>query len=319
MSSSPNNEARGSLLTSSSLHGIICLVVGVSIFSIQDVIIRFLSGDYRVHEIVFFRAFVSLVPIFLIIRMEGGVSALKTEKKALQLVRGLFAFGAYTMFYLSIASLPLASAITIFFAAPLIVTGLSVPLLGEHVGKHRWMAVLVGFAGVVFVANPDSGSLSWGSVFALSAACCYSGIVLTTRLMGGTESPSGMAFYSIVVYIVLSSIIGLTIGDGSLLVAGQEDLDFLLRPWVMPSAGDFGWIAFCGLIWGTGFYLLSRAYTVASAVIITPFEYVSLPWGVLWGYVFWQEIPTPTALVGLSLIVGAGLYIVRREARAKTS
>jgi drug/metabolite transporter (DMT)-like permease len=299
------------------MQGIVCLVAAVSILSIQDVIIRFLSGDYPVHEIVFFRAFASLVPVLLIVRMEGGMAALKTNKKALHLVRGCFAFSAYTLFYLGIASLPLATAITIFFAAPLIVTALSVPLLGEHVGAHRWLAVLVGFAGVVLMTEPQSGSLSWGSLFALGSACCYSGVILTTRLMGGTETSSGMAFYSILIYIALSSIIGLGIGDGSFLVAGQDSLDFLLRAWIVPSLEDLGWISLCGLIFGTGFYLLSRAYTVASAVIIAPFEYASLPWAVAWGYIFWQEVPTPVALSGLALIVGAGLYIVRREARAQ--
>ncbi|MBT3557532.1 MAG: DMT family transporter [Rhodospirillales bacterium] len=302
---------------SSPVRGIIFLVIAVSILSVQDVIIRFLSGDYPVHEIVFFRAFASLVPVAVIIFLEGGVAVLKTRRKGLQIVRGVFAFSAYTFFYLGIASLPLATAITIFFAAPLIVTALSVPVLKEHVGIHRWMAVLVGFAGVVLMTEPQSGTLSWGSLFSLSSAFCYSGVILTTRLMGNTESSSGMSFYTILVYIVLSAIIGLMLGDGSYLVAGQSDLDFLLRPWVMPSMQDFGLIAACGLIWGTGFYLLSHAYMTTSAVVITPFEYASLPWAVAWGYIFWQEIPTAMAVVGVSLIVGAGIYIVRREARAQ--
>ena len=313
MSSSTDHVAR----SSSPIQGIVFLVIAVSILSVQDVIIRFLSGDYPVHEIVFFRAFVSLVPVAVIIYLEGGVAVLKTKRKGMQVVRGVFAFSAYTFFYLSIASLPLATAITIFFAAPLIVTALSVPVLKEHVGLHRWVAVLGGFAGVVLMTEPQGGTLSWGSLFSLSAAFCYAGVILTTRLMGHTESSAGMSFYSILVYIALSTIIGLTLGDGSYLVAGQGDLDFLLRPWVMPSLQDFGLIAACGLIFGIGFYLISRAYQAASAVVITPFEYVSLPWAVAWGYIFWQEIPTAMAVVGVSLIVGAGIYIVRREARAQ--
>ncbi len=305
--------------TPSPIHGIVCLIAAVSILSVQDVVIRFLSGDYPVHEIVFIRTFASLIPVLLIVRYEGGLEALKTNKVGLQIVRGCFAFTAYTLFYLGIASLPLATAITIFFAAPLIVTALSMPLLKEHVGIHRWFAVIVGFIGVILMTEPQAGEFSWGSIFALGSACCYACVILTTRLMGGTESSSGMAFYSILIYIALSSVIGLSIGDGSYLMAGQEDLDFLLRAWVMPSPEDFGWIALCGLIWGTGFYLLSRAYMVASAVIITPFEYVSLPWAVTWGYVFWQEVPTAVALSGLALIVGAGLYILHREANAKNA
>ena len=134
--------------------------------------------------------------------------------------------------------------------------------------------------------------------------------------MGGTETSSSMSFYSILIYIVFSSTIGLSIGDGSFMIESEPEFDFLLREWLRPSGQDFLLIALCGLIWGAGFYLLTRAYILASAVVVAPFEYTSMPLAILWGYVFWQEIPVANTIYGIILIVGAGIYIIHRESKS---
>lgn len=297
-------------------RGIVYLLAAIALLSVQDVMIRLLSasGSYAVHQIVFVRSFFSMAIVLVIVRLEGGWSGLRTRKKGLQFTRGTLAFCAYTFFYLAISVLPLATAVTIFYVAPLIVTALSVPLLHERVGVHRWLAVLIGFGGVAIIANPQAGGLSWGIVFALVSATAYSGVILITRLMGGTETSSGVSFYSILLYLVYSSVLGLGIGDGAYMMADHPAFDFLLRAWTVPVAPDFGLMALCGIIWGVAFYLLTRAYMLASAVTVAPFEYTAMPLAVLWGYVFWQEIPALSDVSGIALIVGAGIYIIWREA-----
>jgi S-adenosylmethionine uptake transporter len=294
------------------LSGIAFVIAGVTVFSIQDVIIKSLSGDYPVLEIVFVRSLVSLPLLFAFAGLRGG-RRLRTSRPFEQAVRGVLMFLSYTTYYLALAALPLAEAVSLFYSAPLFMTALSGLLLGEHAGIRRWSAVAVGFLGVLVIMNPQ-GELSLAAALAVASALTYALSALLARRIGETDSAESMAVFSSLVYAVLAGSAGLALGDGYFGQAGGQELDFLLRAWTWPEPVDFALFCVCGVVAAIGFTCLAQAYRVAPATAVAPFEYASLPWAVLWGWAIWSEIPSPTLLVGIVLVVGSGLYVFRREA-----
>lgn len=298
-----------------SLKGIGFLVAGVTVFSVQDVIIRFLSAGYPAHEIVFLRTLVAMLPLLIILRLEGARLALGPGQPYLLMVlRGLAGFASYTTYYMALTVLPFAQTVALVYTSPLFVTALSAPLLAEAVGIRRWLAVLAGFAGVVVIVQPDAAAIDPAAGLAVLAALFYAMMIILTRRLGSRVSGASQSIYSMLVFIAASGFIGLLIGDGAYDTQAHPSAHFLLRPWVLPGFGDAGLIALCGLVAGAGLYCLTQAYRVASPSLVAPFEYCGLPWAVLWGFLFWGELPVETTLAGIVLIVGSGLYIIQREA-----
>lgn len=295
------------------VRGVLCVVAGISVFSIQDVIIKSISGSYPVHEIVFVRSLVALAPLLVIAHLDGGLAGLRTRRPWTHLLRGCTMLVSYTTYYLAIAALPLAMAVALFFVAPLMITALSHFLLGEKAQLRRWLAVAIGFVGVVIMTRPGGNAIEPAALFAVLAALFYAVSAILTRRLGATETGASLAFSATLVYFVVNGLVGLWIGGGALAEQGHPSLEFLLRAWIWPSWRDLGLMAVCGLIAAFGFYFLSQAYRLAPATSVAPFEYVGLPLAALWGYLFWSEIPAGTTVLGVVLIVGSGLYVLHRE------
>lgn len=283
--------------------------------SVMDVVIKWLSPDYPLHEIVLVRTVVALFLTLIIVRYEGGFGLLKTTRPMLHLVRGLMIAVANMTFYLALAVMPIAEAAALFYVAPLMITALSVPLLGETVGWRRWVAIIVGFFGVALMSFNEigTGTIKTEALLPVCAALAYALTQLLTRKLGVTEKASVMSFYISVVFIVVSVGFGLAVGDGRFVQYGGPNLEFLLRAWTMPTGDAVLLMVICGVLVAIVGYMLSQAYKVAEANIIAPFEYVVLPLAILWGYLFWSEVPGPTTLIGILLIGGAGLYVFIHE------
>ncbi len=306
-------QAEMALEQDAPLKGIALLVFATAIFSVQDVVIKLFSGTYPAHQIVFVRSLVGLLPILLIVWLEGGARLLRTSRPGLQILRGLLGFLAYTTYYLALSALPLADTVTLFYASPLFVTALAVPLLGERVGPRRWLAVWLGFLGVVAVTRPFGGDLEPAMLLAVASALTYGLCMLITRKLARSEAGSTLAFYMMATFLAASAVAALVLGDGRFAVESHPSLAFLTRAWVWPTTRDLMWLVLLGLISGAGFYCISQAYRIASASLVAPFEYASLPWAILWGYLFWADVPAGSTMLGLLLIVGSGLYIIHRE------
>ncbi|HXV24870.1 MAG TPA: DMT family transporter [Alphaproteobacteria bacterium] len=295
------------------LAGIAFVIAGVTVFTTQDVIIKLLSGDYPVLEIVFVRSVVSLPLLFALASLRGGRAALWPRHPLQQALRGLVMFLSYVTYYMALAALPLAEAVSIFYSAPLFMTALSGPLLGEYPGVRRWSAVAVGFLGVLVILRPQ-GELSLAALLAVASAATYAFSALITRRIGAGDSAESMAMSASLVYVALALVAGLTLGDGRLAGSNEPEIAFLLRAWSWPTPGDFALFALCGLIAAIGFTCLAQAYRTAPAPSVAPFEYSSLPWAVLWGWVIWSDFPDPWLWLGIALVVGSGVYVFRREA-----
>lgn len=296
------------------LKAIFLLVVGTAIFSVQDVIIRLLSGDYAAHEIVFIRSISALLLVVPFALLTSGAQVLKTQRLGLQVMRASAGFLAYTFYYMSLSAMPLADAVAITFSAPLVVTMLSPLVLKESVGFHRWAAVMAGFGGVIVMIRPGMGSVDPVAFLALAAAFCYAAMILMTRRLGASERPTSMLFYTTVSFLCFSIVIGAVLGDGGFDNASHAAASFLLRAWTWPAGIDLAMMAACGLTFSVGIYCLSSAYSMAPPGTVTPFEYTAILWAVIWGFMIWREVPDSLTLLGMIIVVASGLYVVHREA-----
>ncbi len=295
------------------IQGILCITAGMIVLSLGDSLIKLLSDAYPLHEIVFGRSLIALCLAMLFAHFEGGLRGLRTHRLPLHLCRGLLLVVANMSYFLALAALPLAEAAAIFFVAPLMITALSVPLLGEKVGVRRWIAVGIGMAGVIVMLRPGAEVIEVAALLPVLAAFCYSLMQMITRRLGVTDKASTMAFYIQLTFVFVSAAMGLTVGDGALAGDGHRSVQFLLRAWVWPSPGDALLIAACGCLVGFGAYFLSQAYRLAEANVIAPFEYIALPFAVLWGFIFWNDLPDWVAILGIAMIAGSGLFAFFRE------
>ena len=289
--------------------GILCAVTGIVAMSIMDVVIKWLSPDYPLHEIILVRTIVALFLTLVIVHFEGGFGLLKTQRPGLHVIRGLMIATSNMAFYLALALMPIAEAATLFYIAPLLITGLSVPFLGEHVGLRRWIAIFFGFVGVILMSGVGTSSFKVEAFLPVIAALAYALTQLMTRKLGVTEKASVMSFYISVVFIIVSVGFGVTVGDGSLAKAGGPGLEFLLRPWHWPDTDATVLMVICGVLVAVVAYMLSQAYRISAANVIAPFEYIVLPLAILWGYLFWGDIPGFKTIIGVVLIGGSGMYV----------
>ena len=295
------------------LQGIVLIALGIGTFSLQDVIIRSIGDTYPGFEIMFIRGLVAIGPIFLIVLISGGIRTLRVRHFGLNVLRGLLGLISYTAYYMGLQALPLAETTAIFFISPLIVTMLSALILRETVGIRRWGAVLAGFAGVLLIVQPTSGSISPAIGLPILAACTYAASIIITRRIGKSQSGASMAFYAMLVFVAVSGIAGLAFGQGQIDTAVHPSMDFLMRAWVVPTPLDALMIAACGLIAAFGFYCLAQGYKVAPVSVVAPFEFISMPLAVFWGFAIWAEVPTTLVLAGIATIIFSGIYVLRRE------
>jgi drug/metabolite transporter (DMT)-like permease len=297
------------------LQGIGFVVVGASVFPVQDVLIKGLSSAYPVLQIVFVRSLVAMgLFAFLIWREHDSVS-FPIQRPWLHVVRGSLGLMSFTTYYMAIAALPLATVTAVAFAAPLFVTALSALVLREPVDRRSWWAVLAGFAGVLIVMRPGASTFEPAALLAVLSALCYAISQTITRHLGRTDTGATIVLTSTVVTIVVAAISGLISGGGDHGAGLHPSLAFLVRGWTVPPWGVLGRMALCGLISGVGIYCLTQAYRVAPGSTVAPFEYIMIGWAVLWGYVFWRDIPGPATAIGVVTTIGAGVYVLQHQAR----
>ena len=295
--------------------GAISAMIAVFFFSVNDAAIKFLAGGYALHEVVLIRSVIGLVIILVLIApLTDGRAIFRTKRLGLHLIRGFCVVMANMTFFLGLAAMPLADAVAIFFVSPLVITVFSVVFLGEHVGPRRWAAVVIGLLGVVIMMRPGTSAFQYASLLPVIAAIAYAGLHMLTRLIGRTESAATMAFYIQIVFIVICLIIGLAVGDGRYGDQTDPSLRFLLRAWVWPVASDIPILLLVGFGVALGGYFISQAYRVAEAAMVAPFEYLALPLSVLWGIIVFDEWPDAVSYLGMTLIFGAGLFVIWREA-----
>jgi drug/metabolite transporter (DMT)-like permease len=294
-----------------SARGIAYLCLGVFVFSLQDAIIKQVSGSYALTQVVFIRSCVG-VPILLALALrEIGWRALVATQPGALVLRATIMLGAYTAYYMAFPALPLADAVALYFTVPLFLTALAGPVLGERVGWKVWAAVVLGFGGVLVMLQPGSGLFEPAALLSLLAAALYGVSMLMARKMGVSVVASVMAFYQNLVFLIGAGAAAMALSLLGVTSADHPSLQFLVRPWTLPSLADGLLIGACGVVAAVGTLFLTNAYRVAKTSVVTPFEYTGILWAPLWGFLFFAEVPKLTTFAGAAIIAIAGLVAMR--------
>ena len=300
--------------TDSKLLGIICIVLAQFFNSTQDMIIKFVSEDYALHQIMLTRSIVAILfTLFVFVPIDGGLKFLRSQQLGFQLLRGFVVVIANLCFFSALVTMPLAEVVTIFFIAPLLITALSEFLIGEKVSLTGWIAVLVGLIGMIIMLRPGFGLFNPVSILPLAAALAYSLVQIMTRKIGKNEKASTMAIYIQLNLFVVSSLMGLIFGNGHLADPSQPTINFLFRAWIMPLWGDWMIMFGIGLLNCFSAYFISQAYRISKAGVIAPFEYVALPLSIFWSITIFGDWPDIVSWLGIFIIAGSGLLIVYSE------
>lgn len=279
------------------LRAMLIMGCSVSLFPCSDAISKYLVRDYDVIQVTWARY---LFHFLLLAAALGGFRALRwyrTRRLPLLVLRSVLSAAATLVFIVAIKSIPIVDGYTILFTSPLLIAALSVPLLGERVGIHRWAAVIIGFTGILFVLRPGSGLLQVSALLALVAALCVALSNIITRVVSRTDHALTTALYMA------------TVGTAMLT---------LLVPfhWRTPGWDAWGWMALSGLLGGVGHFGVIKAIQLAPVSAIAPLSYAQIISATALGYFVFGNLPDAWTLAGLAVIVGSGLYIFHRERRA---
>ena len=276
------------------LKAILLMVVAVGIWALHDAAAKWYAALYPIFVILFWRSLFGLVPVLLLARRMGGIQRLPRRTVALCLLRGSLGFCSFTSFVFALPTMPLADAIAVGMAAPIFLTAASALFLREPVGIHRWGAVLVGFAAVIFIVRPGGQIPPDGAALLIASNLFYTVSMMLTRKLGRTVSTATLSLYTGLAFSVF----------GALGVA------FV---WVMPSPTDLAIFVVIGFMAGLAQLAMTAAFRIASPAVVAPFEYTGVVWGVLLGLLFWNEWPSRDVVIGVAVIIASGLYIVHRE------
>ena len=277
------------------LRGAVFMLLAVLLFALMDAGLKLLSAHYPPFQVAALRGASSLPLVLVWALWTGGLRPLFRVRWSLHLMRGVLGIAMMAGFVFALRTLPLSTAYAIFFVAPLMITALSVPFLGEKVGPRRWAAIAVGLIGVVVVLRPTGeGMLSLAGLAVLVAAFGYSVSAITVRIILRTDSTQALMVWLLVF---------MALGSGAL--AAPD--------WVPLRAQDFWLIAGIGIAGALGQYTITEAFRLGEASLIAPLEYTALVWGVLLDATLWGVLPDSVTWLGAGIIVASGLYLLRRE------
>ena len=293
------------------------LALGVAIIALQDPIIKSVMEEFAVTEAIVIRSIAAL-PIFVaLLVVARDVRSVWRGRPLILMTRGLIFMVAYTCYFLAFPEMPLANVVALYFTAPLWVVALSPLALGERQSRSRWLAVAVGFAGAVVIAQPVGGGLGWAALLPLASAACYASGQLVARRVGAAASATVMSFHQNSVYLVGASLFALVAAPWAT-TGGEGALSFLLRAWQWPTPEALLLMALAGPIAVGGTILLTKAYREAPPGAVTTIEYTALLWATLWGFLVFGEVPDAATIVGAALIVASGAYAMTRAAAGRS-
>lgn len=275
---------------------ILTICAGVAFLASNDAIAKLLVERYDPIQVVFFRNLIALPMVGAVILYVHGSSGFKTAHLQIHAVRGLLMLGGAYCFFKGLEALALAEATALVFSAPIFITALSVPLLGETVGWRRWLAVLVGFIGVLIIVRPGGATFQPASLYVIGTAFLYALFMISARWLGSRESMWTMMFYVMLFPMIYAA-------------------PFATAVWVPISLDDLPFFAAQALLGALGITLIGQAFRLAPAAVVAPFDYTALIWASLLGWFVWADTPGLWTLIGASVIVVSGIFIVWRESR----
>jgi len=274
--------------------GFLYMFISVCAFSVMDVIVKW-SEDYPVGQVLFFRGLCGMIPILFLIPKNRYFDFYKTNRPLLHLKRCLAGLIAIVAIFIALRKLPLATVVSITFAAPIFTTILSIFFLNEKVGLYRWMAVIVGFVGIVVISEPGYSSFNIYYLYPIIFCLGLSYVAIAIRQLSSTEPVWLIGlFFSISIFIL-------------------SLFSIFTEGWILPSLKDLFLLSMVGILGGLANLWLTQSYKFSEVSLVTPLKYLALVFAIFFGYLFWDEIPTIKTLIGSLLVISSSIIIFRRE------
>ena len=269
------------------------MFISVCAFSLMDVLVKW-SDSYPVGQVLFFRGFCGIIPILFLIPRDRFLDFYKTTRPLLHFKRCLSGLIALVAIFIALRNLPLATVVSITFAAPIFTTIFSIFLLKEKVGLYRWLAVLVGFVGIIVITEPGFSSLNLYYIYPIIFCLGLSYVAIAIRKLSTTEPVWLISFF----FSFSIAILGLL---------------SLFQGWVMPNFLDLFLLSMVGILGGLANLWLSQSYKYSEVSLVTPLKYLALVFAIIFGYFIWSEVPTLKTLMGALLVILSSFIIFRRE------
>jgi len=269
------------------------MFISICAFSIMDLIVKW-SENYPVGEVLFFRGFFGIIPILFLIPKDKYLNFYKTKRGFLHFKRCMSGLVAIVSIFIALRNLPLATVVSITFAAPIFTTIMSIIFLSEKVGLYRWLAVIVGFIGIIIISEPGFNSLNLYYIYPIIFCLGLSYVAITIRQLSTTEPVWLIGLYFSISIMVLSFF---TLTEG----------------WIFPNLKDFFLLSMVGILGGLANLWLTQSYKFSEVSLVTPLKYLALLFAIIFGYLFWDEIPTVKTLIGATLVIISSVIIFRRE------
>jgi len=294
-------------------RGIIFILLAMMVFSAQDGIMKHIYNFVSLYEIYLIRTVVSFLLILIFLKLTNKPIIFKSEYPLLTFCRVILFFFGFSSFYISLTVLPLGTATALFFVTPFLITIFAHFFLKEEIGIRRWSAIAVGFVGVYITLNPDFSDFNYLSLLPILCAFCYSLSMIIIKKTSDKDSVYTQTFTFYIGAIILSIIFYFIIGDGQYNTSDHPASQFIFREWFFDFESNILLMATTGVTATVAFLFLFTAYSIASPSVVSPFEYSILLWSPLIGWIYFNEIPTLSTVVGILIIVSSGIYIFIRE------
>ncbi len=299
--------------TQNKVKGILFILLGMAFFSIQDALIKFIYEDAALYELYFGRTFVALILLVAYLKLSKQKIILKTHYPLLTIFRVICFFFGFSFFYISLTYMSLAEANALFFSSPFFVSILATIFLKEKVGIRRWSAILVGFLGVYIVLNPNFNDFDYMKLAPVACALCYSISMTITKITSEKDNVYTQMIHLYLGALLISIVFFIFTGQGQFDNFSDPAFQFIFREWFTNPSYAWPFIVVMGCIGTFAFYFVFSAYSIASPSVVSLYEYSLIIWSILTGYILFNNTPTLRTFIGVSVIIGAGLYIYLRE------
>lgn len=285
----------GTPARSSTLAGILFMLAAITIFSLVNVFSKMMVVTYPPAQLFFIRGFGAIAALLPFLARDNFAAARNVPRPGLQILRMVLSVSDGMLFFTAIKYIPLADATTCYLAAPIFVTAFSAIFLREHVGWRRWTAVLVGFVGVLIALRPTGAAFSWPALIALAGCLCQSIFMIVTRYVRGTSN----------IFLATTQVVG------SFVFGGIVSAFLFVPPtWILVVL-----LLISGVVNVSAVLCLNRSLILAPASVVAPFQYTMIVWAIVLGFLVFGDVPSPSTMIGATIVAGAGIYIFLRERR----